>query len=114
MTSESSLGSYSERSLDSSSPSAGPSRKKCRFRDSYSLEVRGEGHMEIDMGVEVTTSDIREDDEELEAEASTGGMMEITVDPLVTSGIFKPTGGDVPDLEGTLYDISHYMYEVPL
>ncbi|GJU13305.1 hypothetical protein Tco_1135701 [Tanacetum coccineum] len=119
MTSESSLGSYSKRLLDSSSPSAGPSRKRCRFRDSYSPEDRGEGHMEIgtanaetiadlgisegvgahtkdgiDMGVEVATSDIREDEEEFEAEAS--------------------AGGDVPDLEGTLYDISHYMYEVPL
>ncbi|GJZ15838.1 hypothetical protein Tco_0551515 [Tanacetum coccineum] len=40
--------------------------------------------------------------------------MEIVVDPLVTSGIFEYTGGDVPDLEGTLYDIAHYMSEVPL
>ncbi|GJV67957.1 hypothetical protein Tco_1483466 [Tanacetum coccineum] len=41
-------------------------------------------------------------------------MMEIAVDPLVTGGISKPTGGDAPGLEGTLYDISHYMSEVPL
>ncbi|GKF64260.1 hypothetical protein Tco_0187708, partial [Tanacetum coccineum] len=167
MTSESSLGSYSKRLLDSSLPFAGSSRKRCRslstlvpsstpvlssiapalddlpprkrFRDSYSLKVRGEGHMEIgtanaenvadlgiskgvgahtedgiDMGVEIATSYIREDEEEFEAEASAGGMMEIAVDPLVTSGISEPTGGDVPDLEGTLYDISHYIYEVPL
>ncbi|GJX99672.1 putative reverse transcriptase domain-containing protein, partial [Tanacetum coccineum] len=40
--------------------------------------------------------------------------MEIVVDPLVTSGIFESTGGDVPDLEGNLYDIAHYMSEVPL
>ncbi|GKE32912.1 hypothetical protein Tco_1452234 [Tanacetum coccineum] len=136
MTSESSLGSYSERSI---APALAYLPPRKRFRDSYSSEVRGEGHMEIgtanaetvadlgisegvgahtkdgiDMGVEVATSDIREDEEEFEAEASAGGMMEIAVDPLVTSGIFKPTGGDVPDLEGTLYDISHYMYEVPL
>ncbi|GKA99052.1 hypothetical protein Tco_0826989 [Tanacetum coccineum] len=74
-TSESSLGSSSERSLDSSSHSAGPSRKRCRsptalipssthvsrliapthadllqprkrFRDSYSPEDSGEEHME--------------------------------------------------------------------
>ncbi|GKC69234.1 hypothetical protein Tco_1115117 [Tanacetum coccineum] len=165
-TSESSLYSSSERSLDLSSPSAGPSRKRCRspatlvpsstpvsrsiapalvdlspckrFRDSYSSEASGEEHMKIGivdaktiadlgisdgvrapteddlgMGVEVATSGIREDDEEFEAEASMGGMMEIAVDPLVTGGISKPTGGDAPDLEGTLYDISHYMSKVP-
>ncbi|GJW87699.1 hypothetical protein Tco_0163039 [Tanacetum coccineum] len=167
MTSESSLDSSSERSLDSSSPSVGPSRKRCRspttlipsstpvlrliaptladlaprnrFRDSYSSEASGEEHMEIGtanaetvadlvisdgvgaptedgicMGVEVATSDIREDEEEFEVEASSGGTMEIAVDPLVTSGISEPTRGDALDLEGTLYDIAHYMYEVPL
>ncbi|GJW83062.1 hypothetical protein Tco_0156207, partial [Tanacetum coccineum] len=108
--------SSSERSLDSSSPSYGPSRKRCRspttlvpsstpisrsiapaladlpprkrFRDSYSSEVSREEHMEmgtadaetvadlgiservrahtedgIDLGVEVATSDIREEEE---------------------------------------------------
>ncbi|GKA97557.1 hypothetical protein Tco_0825451, partial [Tanacetum coccineum] len=167
MTLESSLDSSSNKSLDSSSPSARPSRKRCispdtlvlssthisrsiapaladvsprkRFRDSYSSEVSGEEHMEIGttdaetvadlgisdgvgaptedglgMGVEVATSNIREDAEEFEAEASAGGTMEIAVDPLVTSGISEPTGGDAPDLKGTLYDISHYMFEVPL
>ncbi|GJX01139.1 hypothetical protein Tco_0185052 [Tanacetum coccineum] len=44
----------------------------------------------IGMGVEVATSDIREDKEEFEAEASAGDTMEITIDPLVTSGIFGP------------------------
>ncbi|GKE49617.1 reverse transcriptase domain-containing protein, partial [Tanacetum coccineum] len=76
-TSESSLGSSSERLLDSSSPSSRPSRKRCRsltasvpssthvsrsiapthadllpprkkFRDSYSPEESGEDHMEVD------------------------------------------------------------------
>ncbi|GJZ44847.1 hypothetical protein Tco_0592443 [Tanacetum coccineum] len=114
-----------------------PPRK--RFIDSYSSEVSGEEHMEIGtadaetvanlgisdgvraptedglgMGVEVATSGIREDEEELKVEASMGGTMEIAVDKLVTSSIFKPTRGDVPDLEGTLYDISHYMSKVPL
>ncbi|GJU64127.1 putative reverse transcriptase domain-containing protein [Tanacetum coccineum] len=146
MISKSSLDSSSERLLDSSSPSAGPSHKRCRspttlvplstlasrsiaptladilpphkrFRDSYSLEDSRDEHMEIGttnveavvdlgigdgdgaptedgigMGVEVATSDIREDKEEFEVEAI--------------------TGGDVPDLEGTLYDIAHYMFEV--
>ncbi|GJU91551.1 hypothetical protein Tco_1303974 [Tanacetum coccineum] len=68
----------------------------------------------IGMGVEIAASDIREDEEEFEAEASAGGTMEIVVDPLVTGGISESTRGDVPDLEGTLYDIVHYMSEVPL
>nr|GEW47811.1 hypothetical protein [Tanacetum cinerariifolium] len=113
--------SSSKRLLDSSSPFAGPSRKRCRslatlvpsstpisrsivhaladilpckrFRDSYLSEVSGEEHIEIstadaetvtdlgisegvgahtedgiDLGVEVATSDIKED-KEFEAEA---------------------------------------------
>ncbi|GJU01965.1 putative reverse transcriptase domain-containing protein [Tanacetum coccineum] len=165
-TSESSLDSFSERSLDSSSPSVGPSRKRCRspatlvlsstlasrliapaladlpprkrFRDSYSSEVSREEHLEmgsadvetiadlgiskgvrahtkdgIDLGVEVATSDIREDGEEFESEASEGGTMEINVDPLAIADISELTRGDAPGLEGTLYDISHYMTEVP-
>ncbi|GKD61169.1 putative reverse transcriptase domain-containing protein, partial [Tanacetum coccineum] len=156
-----------ERSLDSSSPSAGLSRKRCRslatlvpsstpvsrliapalanlpprksFRDSYSSEVSGEEYMEIgtadvetvsDLGIskgvrahtenviyfgfEVATSDIREDEEDFEAEASEGGTMEIAVDSLATGDISEPTGGDAPNLEGTFYDVSHYMFEVPL
>ncbi|GJW44423.1 hypothetical protein Tco_0073222 [Tanacetum coccineum] len=167
-TLESSLNSSSERSLDSSSLSVGPSRKRCRspttlvpsstlvsrsiapthvdllpprkrFRDSYSPEDSKEEHMEIGtadaeavvdlgigdgvgahtedgigMGVEIAASDIREDEEEFEAEASAGGTMEMAVEPLVTGGISESTRGDVPDLEGTLYDIVHYMSEVPL
>ncbi|GJY41867.1 reverse transcriptase domain-containing protein [Tanacetum coccineum] len=106
MTSESSLDSSSERSIDSSSPSAGPSPDllppRNRFRDSYSPEASREEHMEIgtadaeavadlgigdgvgahtkdgiSMGVEVSTSDIMEEEEEFEAEASVGGTMEI-------------------------------------
>ncbi|GKE56122.1 hypothetical protein Tco_1495307 [Tanacetum coccineum] len=166
-TSKSSSYSSSEMSLDSSSPSIGPSRKRCRspttlvpsptpvsrsiasalanlpprkrFRDSYSSEASGEEHMEIGtadaeivvdlgisdgvgaptedgigMGVDVATSDIREDEEEFEAKASAGGTMYIAVDPLVTGDISESTRGDVPDLEGTLYDIAHYMSNVTL
>ncbi|GKG36653.1 hypothetical protein Tco_0444331, partial [Tanacetum coccineum] len=32
----------------------------------------------------------------------------------VTGGSSEPTRGDASDLEGTLYDIAHYMSEVPL
>ncbi|GJU18241.1 hypothetical protein Tco_1146207 [Tanacetum coccineum] len=112
-----------------------PPRK--RFRDSYSPEDSREEHMEIGivdaeavadlgigngahtedgigMGVEITASDIREDGEEFKADTSAGGTMEIDVDPLVTGGISESTRGNVPNLEGTLYDIVHYMLEVPL
>ncbi|GJX40668.1 reverse transcriptase domain-containing protein, partial [Tanacetum coccineum] len=165
-TSESSLGSSSERSLDSSSPSPGPSRKRCRsatasvpssthvsrsiaptpadlllprkrFRDSYSPEDIKEEHMEVDtsdaeavadvgisagvvahpkdgvgMGFEITASDVREDDEEFEAEASAADTREITIDPLVIGDSSESSRGGIPDLEDTIYDIVHYMSEV--
>nr|GFB47907.1 hypothetical protein [Tanacetum cinerariifolium] len=133
--------SASESSLDSSSESHAlvdlPPRK--RFKDSCSSEASGEEHIKIGtayaetvidlgvsdrvraptedglgMGAEVATSDIREDEEEFKADASAGGTMEITVDLLATGGISEPTRGDAHDLKGTLYDISHYMSEVPL
>ncbi|GJR18096.1 putative reverse transcriptase domain-containing protein [Tanacetum coccineum] len=110
-----------------------------RFKDSYSPKDSREEHIEIGttdaeavadlgigdgfgahtedgigIGVEIAASDIREDGEEFEGEAGAGGTMEIVVDPLVTGGIYESTRGDVPDLEGTLYDIVHYMSEVPL
>ncbi|GJU31135.1 hypothetical protein Tco_1174724 [Tanacetum coccineum] len=167
-TSESSLGSSSERSLDSSSLSSGPSRKRCRsptasvpspthvsrsiaptpadllpprkrFRDSYSPEDSGEEHMEVDtadaeavadvgisdgvvahtedgvgMGVEIAASDVREDDEEFEAEASAADTREIAVDPLAISDSFKSSRKGILDLEDTIYDIVHYMLEVSI
>ncbi|GKC86657.1 hypothetical protein Tco_1147306, partial [Tanacetum coccineum] len=86
-TSESSLGLSSERSLDSSSPSSRPSRKRCRsptasvpssthvsrsiaptpadllpprkrFRDSYSSEDSGEEHMEVDTADAEAVADV--------------------------------------------------------
>ncbi|GJS88431.1 hypothetical protein Tco_0771067 [Tanacetum coccineum] len=127
MTSESSPYSSSERSLDSSSPSTGPSRKRCISPtiaiSSSTLVLRSIALTHVDilpppksigMRVKVAASDIREDEEEFEAEASAGGTMEIIVDPLVTGGISEYTRGDAPDLKGNLYDIAHYMSEVPL
>ncbi|GKE95202.1 hypothetical protein Tco_1580057, partial [Tanacetum coccineum] len=125
-TSGSSLDSSFERSLDSSSPFVGPSHKRCRshtltdllpprkrFRDSYSPKASREEHMEIGTADAEAIADL-EDEEEFEVEANARGTMEIAVDPLVTGGISEPTGGDVPDLKRTLYDIAHYMLEVPL
>ncbi|GKC90875.1 hypothetical protein Tco_1151524 [Tanacetum coccineum] len=167
-TSESSLGSSSERSLDSSSPSSRPSRKRYRsptasvpspthdsrsiaptpanilpprkrFRDSYSPEDSGEEHMEVetadaeaitDVGIsdgvvadtedgvgmrfEVAASDVREDDEEFEVEASAVDTREIVVDPLAIGDSSKSSRGGIPDLEGTIYDMTYYMSEVPV
>ncbi|GJS38855.1 hypothetical protein Tco_0563898 [Tanacetum coccineum] len=86
-TSESSLGSSSERSFDSSSPSSRPSRKRCRspttsvpspthvsrsisltladllpprkrFRDSYSPEDSGKEHIEVDTADAEAVADV--------------------------------------------------------
>ncbi|GJR31078.1 putative reverse transcriptase domain-containing protein [Tanacetum coccineum] len=165
-TSESSLGSSSERSLDSSSLSSGPSRKRCRsptasiplptyvsksiaptpadllphrkrFRDSYSSKDSREEHIEVDtadaeavadvgisdgvvahtkdgvgMRVEIAASDVREDDEEFEAEASAADTREIAIDPLAIGDSSESSRGGIPDLEDTIYDIVHYMSEV--
>ncbi|GKE14431.1 putative reverse transcriptase domain-containing protein, partial [Tanacetum coccineum] len=154
-TSESSLGSSSDRSLDSSSSSSGPSRKRCRsstasvpssthvsrliaptpadllppykrFKDSYSLEDNGEEHMEVGTAnaetivdldisdrvgaltedglgirVEIVASNVREDEEEFEAEASEASTREITIDPLATRDISESTRGDVLDHDTT-------------
>ncbi|GJZ42247.1 putative reverse transcriptase domain-containing protein [Tanacetum coccineum] len=142
-TSESSLGSSSKRSLDSSSPSSRSSRKRCksptasRFRDSYSPEDSREDHIEVDnadgkaiadigisegvvahpkdgvgMGFKIAASDVREDDEEFEVEASAADTREIAVDPLVIGDSSESSRGGIPDLEDTIYDIVHYMLEV--
>ncbi|GJZ15604.1 putative reverse transcriptase domain-containing protein [Tanacetum coccineum] len=83
-----------------------PPRK--RFRDLYSPEDSGEEHMGIGtadaeavadlgigdkvrahikdgigMGVEIATSDIRDDEEEFQAEASAGSTVQVEVDPRV-------------------------------
>ncbi|GJV54384.1 putative reverse transcriptase domain-containing protein [Tanacetum coccineum] len=108
-----------------------------RFRDSYSSEDSGEEHMEVDtadaeavadvgisegvvahpedgvgMGFEIAASDVREDDEEFEAEASAADTREIAVDPLVIGDSSESSRGGIPDLEDTIYDIVHYMSEV--
>nr|GFB99606.1 hypothetical protein [Tanacetum cinerariifolium] len=139
---ESSSNSSFERSLDSSSPSAGPSRKRCRppttlvtsstlisrsippaladlsprkrFIYSYSFEVSRVEHMKIGTHDAKTIADLGISEgvrAHTEDEASAGGMMEIAVNPLATGDISEPTGGDDLDLEGTIYDIAHYMSE---
>ncbi|GKE68713.1 hypothetical protein Tco_1526785 [Tanacetum coccineum] len=165
-TLESSLGSSSKRSLDSSSPFSRLSRKRCRsptalvpssthdlrsiaptpanllsprkrFRDSYSPEDSGEEHMEVDttdakavadvgisegvvahpedgvgMGFKIAASDVREDDEEFEVEASAADTREIVVDLLVIGDSFESSRGGIPNLEDNIYDIVHYMLKV--
>ncbi|GJU53738.1 hypothetical protein Tco_1227452 [Tanacetum coccineum] len=104
-TSDSSSSGSSSDSLSDSSPVHSSVRLLC---------IGSHTEDGIDMDVEVATSDIREDEEEFEAEANAGGTMGIAVDPLATGDISEPTGGDAYHLEGTLYDMSHYMFEVSL
>ncbi|GJW81771.1 putative reverse transcriptase domain-containing protein [Tanacetum coccineum] len=112
-----------------------PPRK--RFRDSYSPENSREEHMEVDtadseavadvgisegviahpkdgvgMGFEIDASDVREDDEEFEAEASAADMREIAVDPLAIGDSSESSRGGILDLEDTIYDMVHYMSEM--
>ncbi|GKD15905.1 hypothetical protein Tco_1205063, partial [Tanacetum coccineum] len=91
----SSLGSSSERSLDSSSPSPGPSHKRCRS-PTASVPSSKDG---VGMGVEIVASDVKEDDEEFEAEESATDTREIIVDPLAIGDSFKSSRGGIPDLE---------------
>ncbi|GKA54259.1 hypothetical protein Tco_0753208 [Tanacetum coccineum] len=110
---KSSLGSSSERSLDSSSPSFRPSRKRCRsptasvqspthvsrsiaptpvdplpprkrFRDSYSLEDSGEEHMEVDTADAEAVAD---------RQGYATNTREIAVDPLAISDSSKSSKG---------------------
>ncbi|GJX24136.1 hypothetical protein Tco_0228581 [Tanacetum coccineum] len=108
-----------------------------RFRDLYLPEDSGEEHIEVDttdaeavadvgisegvvahtdddvgMGVEIAASDVREDDEEFEAEASVEDTREIVVDLLAIGDGSESSKGGIPDLEDTIYDIVHYMLEV--
>ncbi|GJT05047.1 hypothetical protein Tco_0839509 [Tanacetum coccineum] len=64
------------------------------------------------MGFEIDASDVREDDEEFEAEASATDIREIDVDPLAIGDSFESSRGGIPDLEDTIYDVVHYMSEV--
>ncbi|GJR62459.1 hypothetical protein Tco_1504621 [Tanacetum coccineum] len=134
-------GSSSERSLDSSSPSSSPSRKRCRSLTASApsltyvsrliaptpvdtadaeadvdvgISERVVAHPEdsINMGVEIAASDVKEDDEELEAEASAAETREIVVDPLAICVSSESSRGGIPDLEDTIYDIVYYMSEV--
>ncbi|GKE17655.1 hypothetical protein Tco_1425232, partial [Tanacetum coccineum] len=136
-TLESSLGSSSERLLDSSSPSSRPSRKRCRsltasvpspthvlrsidptpvdllpprkrFRDSYSPKDSEEEHIEVD----TTDAEAVADIEEFEVEAIAVDTIEIVVDPLVIGDSSASSRGGIPDLEDTIDDIVHYMPEV--
>ncbi|GKC62533.1 hypothetical protein Tco_1095131, partial [Tanacetum coccineum] len=132
---QSSLGSSSKRSLDSSSPSFGPSRKR---RRSPTASVPSPTHVSrsiapnhadllpprksdgvvahpedsVGIRVEIAASDVREDDEKFEAEASAADTREIVVDPLVIGDSSESSRGGIPDLEDTIYDIVHYMSEM--
>ncbi|GJY20838.1 reverse transcriptase domain-containing protein [Tanacetum coccineum] len=134
-TSESSLGSSPERSLDSSTPSSGPSRKRCRspaasvpshthdlrsiasalvdllpprkrFRDSYSPKDSREEHIEVDTTDAECCGDVK-DDVEFEAEANAANTREIAIDPLAIGDSSESSRGGIPGLEDTIYDINY-------
>ncbi|GJY84183.1 hypothetical protein Tco_0497559 [Tanacetum coccineum] len=134
-TSESSLGSSSKRSIAPTPANLLPPRK--RFRYSYSSEDSVEEHMEVDtanaeavadigisegvvahaedgvgMGFEIATSDILEDEEEFEAEASATDTREIAIYPLTIGDSYESSRGGIPDIKDTNYDIVHCMSEV--
>ncbi|GJS00958.1 putative RNA-directed DNA polymerase [Tanacetum coccineum] len=138
---ESSLGLSYERSLDSSSPSSRPSRKRCRsptasvpspthvsrsiaptpadllpprkrFRDSYSPEDSGEEHMEVDTADAEAVADVGISEGVVAHPEDGVDTREIAVDPLDIGDSSEYTRGGIPDLEDTIYDIVHYMSEV--
>ncbi|GJT36549.1 hypothetical protein Tco_0926968 [Tanacetum coccineum] len=123
----SSLGSSSKRLLDSSPPSSRKSRKRCRSPTaSVPLPTHvssGEEHMEVDtadaeavadvgiskgvvahpedgvgMGFEIAASDVKEDDEEFEAETSATDMREIVVDPLAIGDSSESSRGEASQM----------------
>nr|GEY68045.1 hypothetical protein [Tanacetum cinerariifolium] len=108
----------SPRSLDSSLPSAGPSRKRCRspttLVPSSTPVLRSIATTPTDLLPPQAIADLHNYDG-IRAPTEDGiGTREIVVDPLITGGIFESTRGDFPDLEDTIYDIVQYMSEVPL
>ncbi|GJR05003.1 hypothetical protein Tco_0527987, partial [Tanacetum coccineum] len=126
---------HDSRSISPTPADLLPPRK--RFRDSYSLEDSGEEHMEEDiadeeavadvdiskgviahpedgvgMGFEIAASDVMEDDEEFEVEASATDTREIAVDLSAIGDSSESSTRGIPDLEDTIFDIVHYMLEV--
>ncbi|GJS86190.1 hypothetical protein Tco_0752731, partial [Tanacetum coccineum] len=139
-TSESSSGDSSERPMHLSSHSAGPSRKRCRSPvDSAPLSmlviIEGDAEVgltgtEVDMElgisdgvevgdhVEIDHRDARDDTEEYEADASTGDMAEVGIDPmtapLVKDEIVEPAGEDSPDSSSTRDGIVRSVKDMPV
>ncbi|GJV03769.1 putative reverse transcriptase domain-containing protein, partial [Tanacetum coccineum] len=126
--------SSSDRSLDSSSLSYGPSRKRCRsltalvpspthvsrliaptpadllpprkrFRDLYSPKDSREEHMEVDTADLEVVADVGISD-------GVVAHTEDGVDPLAIGDSPESSRGGIPDLEDTIYDIVYYMLEV--
>ncbi|GKC22958.1 putative reverse transcriptase domain-containing protein, partial [Tanacetum coccineum] len=112
-TSDSSLGSSSERRI---------AEKSFREVDTADAEAVADvgisggvvAHPEdgVGIGFEIVASDVREDDEEFEAKASAPDTIEIVVDPLAIGDSSESSRGGIPNLEDTIYDIVHYMSEV--
>ncbi|GJV72849.1 reverse transcriptase domain-containing protein [Tanacetum coccineum] len=109
--------SFSERSLDSSSPFSRPSHKRCRFpiasvpsAPPAPTQVSGEEHIEMDTADVEAVADVCIS-EGVVAHPEDGVDQEIAVDPLVIGVSSESSRGGIPDLEDTIYDIVHYMSE---
>nr|GEV21615.1 hypothetical protein [Tanacetum cinerariifolium] len=136
-TSESSSGDSSEIPLHSSSHSAGPSRKRCRFRDLYSSETSIEEDTEIDTTetedgkeldivdrddardhVEIDPRDVRDDTEEYEADTSAGDTVEVGIDPMsapvADEESEEPAGEDSSNSPGTRDGIVRSFKDMPI
>ncbi|GJT43307.1 hypothetical protein Tco_0952022 [Tanacetum coccineum] len=142
-TSESSSGESSERPLHPSSPSTGPSRKRCRSLVDYvpsSTPVMGslaptradllplQTEVDIELGigdgddvrdhVEIDPRDVRDDTEENEADTSVGDTVEVGIDPMsapmVEEEILEPVGEDSSDLSGTRDGIVRSFEDMPI
>ncbi|GJT20409.1 putative reverse transcriptase domain-containing protein [Tanacetum coccineum] len=92
--------SSSERSLDSSSPSSRPSRKRCRPPTASDT---------VDAKVVIDVEAVADVEFELRLVAT--DTREIAIDPLAIGDSSKSSRGGIPDLEDTIYDIVHYMSE---
>nr|GEW46438.1 hypothetical protein [Tanacetum cinerariifolium] len=136
-TSESSSGDSSERLLHSSLHSVGPSRKRCRFKDSYSSETSMEDDTEIDTTetedgreldivdrddvrdhVKIDPKDVSDDTEEYEADTSAGDTVKVGIDPMSAPVADKeseePAGEDSSDSSAIRDGIVRSFEDMPI
>ncbi|GKC17731.1 hypothetical protein Tco_1014513, partial [Tanacetum coccineum] len=118
-----------ERPPHSSSPSVGPSHKRCRspvdFVPSSTPVMRSLAPTCADLlpprkrdHVEINPRDVKDDIEEYEADTSVGDTVEVGIDPMsaliVEEEIVEPVGEDSSDLSGTRDGIVRSFEDIPI